>query len=285
MEEKVKILLDTDIGSDIDDAVCLAYLLANPGCELLGITTVSGEPVKRAMIASAICKAAGRKIPIYPGEANPLVIEQKQKTAPQAKALAKWSHDTSFPQRKATGFLKETIEANPGEIILLTIGPLTNIAELFRQYPGSAGLLKGVVVMGGDFKDKGIEWNIMLDPEAAEIIFKADLKAVRIIGLNVTEKLTMNKDEVREKFQKGTLKCVLDFSGSWFENNDKITFHDPLAAASVFDGTICGYEKGKLAVDVKDKGRTSLIRDDKGLHEAAMTVDAGRFFEHYFSMF
>ena len=64
-----KILLDTDIGSDIDDAIALAYLLAQPQCELLGITTVTGEPEKRAMMASAQCKLAGRNIPIYPGAA------------------------------------------------------------------------------------------------------------------------------------------------------------------------------------------------------------------------
>ena len=62
-----KVLLDTDIGADIDDAVCLAYLLAQPQCELLGITTVSGEAEKRAMLASALCKVAGKEIPIIPG--------------------------------------------------------------------------------------------------------------------------------------------------------------------------------------------------------------------------
>ena len=55
-----KVLLDTDIGSDIDDAVCLAYLLAQPECELLGITTVTGEAEKRARMASALCKVAGK---------------------------------------------------------------------------------------------------------------------------------------------------------------------------------------------------------------------------------
>ena len=59
----IKVLLDTDIGSDIDDAVCLAYLLAQPACELLGITTVSGQPEQRAQIASAICKVAERSVP------------------------------------------------------------------------------------------------------------------------------------------------------------------------------------------------------------------------------
>lgn len=64
----MKVLLDTDIGSDIDDAICLAYLLAHPDCDLVGIPTVSGEPVKRAMLASAVCKAAG-KVYNFPGAA------------------------------------------------------------------------------------------------------------------------------------------------------------------------------------------------------------------------
>ena len=80
----INFLLDTDIGSDIDDAVCLAYLLANPACDLLGITTVSGEADLRAAIASALCKVAGRSIPIYPGRDEPLLIAQKQPHAPQA---------------------------------------------------------------------------------------------------------------------------------------------------------------------------------------------------------
>ena len=56
-----KILLDTDIGTDIDDALCLLYLLANPDCELLGITTVTGESEKRAMLASSLCKLDGKR--------------------------------------------------------------------------------------------------------------------------------------------------------------------------------------------------------------------------------
>src|SRR5690242_7304172 len=96
-----KVILDTDIGSDIDDAVALAYLLRQPECDLLGITTVTGEPIKRASIASAICRAAGRDMPTYPGAAEPLEVAQKQPLAPQAAALTDWSHETSFPQGQA----------------------------------------------------------------------------------------------------------------------------------------------------------------------------------------
>ena len=67
-----KILLDTDIGGDIDDAICLAYLLKEPQCALLGITTVCGEPEKRAAVADAICRAAGRQVPIVAGVETPL---------------------------------------------------------------------------------------------------------------------------------------------------------------------------------------------------------------------
>lgn len=74
----IKVLLDTDIGSDIDDAVCLAYLLAQPECQLLGITTVSGEAVKRARLASVLCKVAAKLVPIYPGAEAPLLVAQRQ---------------------------------------------------------------------------------------------------------------------------------------------------------------------------------------------------------------
>ena len=62
-----KVLLDTDIGGDIDDAICLAYLLKEPQCNLIGITTVCGEPEKRAAVADAICRAAGKQVPIVAG--------------------------------------------------------------------------------------------------------------------------------------------------------------------------------------------------------------------------
>src|SRR5690554_7457254 len=80
-----KVLLDTDIGSDIDDAVCLAYLLAHPDCDLLGITTVTGEGTRRAMLASALCRVANRDVPIYIGAETPLLIDQRQPNAPRSE--------------------------------------------------------------------------------------------------------------------------------------------------------------------------------------------------------
>ena len=125
-----KVILDTDFGSDIDDALALAYLLAQPECELLGLTMVSGQPEQRARLASAVCQVAGRVVPIYPGLAAPRTGEQRQPVAQQAPALARWPHQAEFPAGQAVTFLADTLRRYPGEVTLLTIGPLTNIAAL-----------------------------------------------------------------------------------------------------------------------------------------------------------
>ena len=288
---RISVLLDTDIGSDIDDAICLAYLLANPACDLLGITTVTGDTVKRASMASVLCKVAGKRIPIYPGRREPLLIEQRQPHVPQAAALDRWDHDTDFKQGEAVEFMRQTIRANPGEVVLLGIGPLGNIAALFAADEEISGLLKGLVLMCGAFCDPTFrkEWNAMLDPAAAAIVYRATPPFHRSIGLNVTNKVTMPAGEVREKFKAPLLRPVLDFAEVWFEHSKLITFHDPLAATTVFDPSICGFEQGRVEVELKsdhEPGATWWYpKDPAGHHEIATTVNPGRFLEHYFSFF
>ncbi len=289
----VKILLDTDIGSDIDDAVCLAYLLAQPECELLGITTVSGEVERRAMLASALCRIAGRQVPIFPGAKNPLLIAQKQPYAPQADALQKWPHEEQFPRGQAVEFLRHTIHAHPGEITLLGIGPLTNIALLFATDPEIPGLLKSLVLMCGvfthDLPGVGLlEWNALLDPHATAIVYRAAIGVHRSIGLDVTTQVTMDAKEVQAKFQAPLLQPVLDFAAVWFQNADLMTFHDPLAAATIFDPQICGFECGTVDVELGSEKLQGLTYWEPGgsnaPHEVALKVDRDRFIEHYFAI-
>lgn len=288
-----KILLDTDIGSDIDDAVCLAYLLSHPDCDLLGITTVSGEPVKRAMLASAICKVAGKDVPIYPGTEKPLFIKQKQPIANQAKALNNWDHDKEFPMGEAIEFMRKTIRKHPHEVTLLAIGPMTNIALLFSVDPEIPKLLKSLVLMCGIFTYRlpnigHLEWNAICDPHATAIVYNAPVKDHRSIGLDVTCKVTMDKEEVKEKFKADILKPVVDFAGIWFEKQDKITFHDPLAAATIFDDSICSFYRGNVDVELESKRMSGLTywEEDSanGSHNVALEVDKHRFIEHYFSV-
>jgi inosine-uridine nucleoside N-ribohydrolase len=290
----IKVLLDTDIGSDIDDAVCLAYLLANPTCELLGITTVTGEAQSRAAMASALCRVAGRDIPIFPGREQPLLIEQRQPRAQQAVALDRWPHESNFPTGWAVEFLRATIRANPGEVTLLAIGPLTNVAALFAADAEIPSLLKSLVLMCGVFTNRQpgegpLEWNALLDPTAAAIVYRARPPIHRSIGLDVTTQVKLPAAVVRERFQASPLlRPVLDFAEVWFQQAETITFHDPLAAATIFDESLCGFEHGLVEVELTSPrlaGHTFWKADPAGPHEAALTVDAPKFFEHYFSFF
>jgi purine nucleosidase len=291
---KTKVLLDTDIGSDIDDAVALAWLLANEDCDLVGITTVTGEAEKRARLASVLCRAAGRSMPIFPGCELPLRVSPKQVQAPQAAALTKWPHETSFPANEAVHFLQETIRAHPGEIVLLTIGPLTNVAVLFAMDPEVAGLLKGLVSMCGIFFNKTagwgpVEWNASLDPHAADIVYRRVAVRHRTVGLDVTSRLSLGMDEVRERFRGPLLEPVLDFAEAWFRHRDHVVFHDPLAAAVIFDESLCSFVRGTVDIEL-DSGRLAgathwSVNPAAGKHEIAVSVDPGRFFDRYFSVF
>ncbi len=290
---KTKILLDTDIGTDIDDAVCLAYLLANPECELVGIATVAGEAEQRAKIASAICKHAHKEIPIFPGAENPLVLKQRQLIARQAAALHKWDHQKKFPKGEAIEFMRQTIRSNPGEIILLTIGPLTNIGLLFSVDPEIPSLLKGLVMMCGYFfqnldRTDPLEWNAIGDPQAASIVYRANIPMHKSIGLDVTCQVTMNSKDVKKKFSAEFLLPVLDFADVFFkESHDYMTFHDPLAAATIFDGDICNFQFGNVTVDLENKNVIGLTKWESGNlnspHQVANEVNKERFFDHYFS--
>jgi inosine-uridine nucleoside N-ribohydrolase len=204
--EKIKVLLDTDIGTDIDDALALAYLLKQERCELLGVTTVTGQARLRAELASAICRRAGRDdVPIHAGCEQAILIEMRQKAAEQAAVLGDWPRRRDFPPNTAVEFLRRTIRAHPGEVTLLTIGPLTNVALLFATDPEVPSLLAGLVLMCGRFfASMGGEWNAIGDPHATAVVFGAGTQSrpPRLVsfGLDVTLRCQMLPDECRRRF-------------------------------------------------------------------------------------
>lgn len=281
----MKVLLDTDIGSDIDDAICLAYLLAQPDCDLLGITTVSGEPIERAKLASVLCRAAEREIPIFPGIERPLYVPQRQPKAQQAVVLERWDHASEFVEFEAVEFLRQTIRAHPGEVTLLAIGPMTNIAVLFGADPEIPELLKEFVMMVGLFTPEICprEWNAMCDPHALAAVYESAVKS-RSIGLDVTLQVKLDSAILAERFQNPVLRAVADMASAWWGNGSPVTFHDPLAAAILFDKGICSFERGTCSVDLAEgesQGTTSWISSEAGIHQIATQVDPDRFFAHF----
>lgn len=293
-EPRIPVLFDTDIGSDIDDAVALAYLLSQPRCELLGITTVSGEPRVRAQLADAVCRAFGRKeVPIHSGAGAPLLVPQRQTEAQQKTVLEKYPHKNDFAPNVAVDFLRQTIRSRPGEIVLLSVGPLTNVGLLFGLDPEIPSLLKAHVMMAGVYVSRpghyGLcEWNALLDPHATAIVFSRPAPLVRCIGLDVTTQCRMPADECRRRFSKGRLQIVADMAEVWFRKAEQITFHDPLAAVAVFEPSLCTFEPGLVEVELASERLAGLTHFTRGgpsqPHEVATAVKPDGFFSRYWSV-
>ena len=304
-----RIILDTDIGTEVDDAITLAYLLANPEAELLGITTVAGEAVERAKLASVLCKIAGKKIPVYPGCENPILTPQIERYAPQKTVLKKWEHDKEFPENRAVAFMQEMIHKYPGEITLICIAPLTNIGLLFAMDPKIPSLLKRIVLMCGsptytrydgtsetmsamDKSDlivlgsKGvIENNALIDPHATKLVYGAEVKEHVTCG---TSRLIMKPEEAEKIFHHPLLEPVLDIAREWFKDEERVTFHDPLTAVSLFHEDVCRFERGKLEIETDSRllsGFTYWRPDENGPHRVAMDVDKELFYQYLFEVF
>ena len=287
-----KVLFDTDIGTDIDDALALTYLLCEPRCELLGVTTVTGEPERRAEMVSAVCRHLGRgAVPVHVGCESALFIDMPQKQAQQADALGTWPHKKFTRLNTAIAFLRETIRANPGEVTLLAVGPMTNIGVLFATDPALPALLKRLVLMCGRFHTAlGGEWNARCDPHAAAIAYGNTFHARPPLhvsyGLDVTTQVRLPSDEARERFAAiPALAPVRDFAEVWFSRCPQVTFHDPLAAVGLFDPDVCTYEDRFVDVSLAAPTLGWTVPRDEGKeqpHRLAVTVDPARFFARFF---
>lgn len=282
--DKIPILLDTDPGSDIDDAIAISYLLKKKECDLLGITTVTGLVDQRAAIAEVLCRAAGRtNIPIHCGHSDVLAYGPGQPRCPHFESIAHLPHRKDRKPNEAVEFLRKTIRSRPGEITLLSIGPLQNIALLFAIDPEIPGLLKEFVSMAGVFAmDIESEWNCACDPVATAMVAKAKRERHYWIGLDVTMKCQLGQAACKDRFKGPLLELVLQMAGDWFKHTDRITFHDPLAAASLFNPGLCTFEQGRVTVN-PEKGQTKFAAGE-GDDLVATKVDSERFFEEYFGV-
>ncbi len=302
---RMTLLLDTDIGSDIDDAVALAYLLANPKANLLGITTVTGEAQKRAALAEYLVGLVPQNIPVLAGYEAPQHIASRQPVAQQAVKLnpaVLRALPTTHDPEQAIDFMANTIYAHPNEVTLLAVGPFTNVARLLAREPGISRLLKEIVIMGGKYSDYPTpwgptEWNAIVDPHATHQLFTLAECPVRAFGLDITWQLSMTPDRVRAQFkQHPLLETVLAWSEVWFEERDLLHFHDPLAALCLFEADLCTYAQGTVSVDLSSPARAGITHfspasqrpntmSTKPGVSIATGVNSDLFFERFFQGF
>jgi inosine-uridine nucleoside N-ribohydrolase len=289
--DAVPILLDTDIGTDIDDALALSYLFRQPSCHLLGITTVGPEAARRADLARALCKAWDRShVPVFAGHEPAGSLPDRRTDPWQAYLLDAPSSAGEHDPREAIDFLANVIPLYAGRITLVTIGPLTNVARLVDEHPDAAAHFDAVVSMCGLFTEPppgygAIEHNIGLDPEAAARVLDAGLPQHHILGLEVTGAFEMKSDEFCARLPAATPKLLRTLLGAWADRRDTVRFHDPLAAASVFAPQLFTFRPARCTVTLDApgaRGRTGAAHTgDPMPHQLAIAADYNRFVHHF----
>jgi inosine-uridine nucleoside N-ribohydrolase len=174
----MKIILDTDIGTDIDDVFALAFALRHPDIQLEAITTVTGYPVERAQLVHHLLGTVNRAdIPVASGAALPMYsldphgrkayLERKPNHTQVAKHVTR-----GFPKGEAVRLILDTVDKHAGEISIVAIGPLTNIAHALTVDPELPHKIRFLAIMGGDLNLNKQEYNVVMDPEASDLVYR-----------------------------------------------------------------------------------------------------------------
>jgi purine nucleosidase len=229
-----KIILDTDIGTDVDDALALAVLLGSKEVDLIGITTVYGDTRLRSTIAMHLCSLLNRKIPTFIGESKPLSGREIWMSGSEGKNFK--DLDSFTPETtSAVDFLVETVLAQPQSIDVIAIGPLTNIARAIQNNLHFAEKVKRVWIMGGDFTQSKVEHNFKCDIDAAKAVLESRIP-ISILDLPSSQKTIIRMEEI-EQIRNAPVFGALLYSEimSWIEprNQDWTIPHDPIAALSL----------------------------------------------------
>ena len=263
---KIPLIIDTDPG--VDDTTALIMSMAWEGFDIKAFTTVGGNVALKYTSANArnVAKLCGKKVDVALGAAVPLY-----------KSLTTASHihgingmgtrvleasDVPFVEKKAEDVIYEQAVACGGELRVLTIGPLTNLATALLKYSDLSERIHSVVAMGGALGIGNVtpaaEFNIYADPDAAKIVFDSGIH-VTMVGLNVTVPtvVTIADNELIRKIDNPVARVVAELNDyalskeSPFNSNGAI-MHDPLAAAVLMDSTVVETKLYPVEVDCRE---------------------------------
>ena len=309
------LILDVDTG--VDDLVALLYAAASPEVELIGATTVFGNvdvdrTARNTSIALERCGlgevevARGAAAPLE-GSWTPFPIVHGEEGL---GAFVPSSAGRDLSSRDGSRLIVETARARPGEVLLVAVGPLTNVALALELEPRLPALLDGFVLMGGAYREGGnvaprAEANVWMDPEAAARVFAAWSGAAapqlpRCIGLDVTEQVPMSKSDLAEACRPApssplaelltqAVTFYIDFHLA-VGRTEGGSMHDPLAVAAAIDPALCTWSETRVEVELEGRfTRGETVTDLLGIRGTpwsdwdpdsnavvASSVDAGR---------
>jgi purine nucleosidase len=285
-------ILDVDTG--IDDALALAFAVHSPEIDLLAVTTVAGNSdVQRTTdnTLRVMSWLQAEAIPVYRGASHPLV--RPHQDAADVHGTNGLGNAALPDPRRGIGPLRgpaamvRLASERPGEITLVCVGPLTNLAIALNVEPALPILLRRLVIMGGAYFTSGnvtehAEFNIFVDPEAAEQVMRAPFSDVILVGLDASHQVCLSAELWEQAGRLGTRTGELlakTYAASFAAGrHDHAYLHDPLTLALAVDPSLAEYRHGDVTVDLGEerRGKTSVSPEQVGAR-IAMTVDVERF--------
>ena len=286
-ESAAPVILDTDIGTDIDDAYALAALIHRPELELLGVTTVSSDAGARARLAAKLLQVAGgkwAKVPVYAGISTPT----------QYMKQVEWAAGFTSPSLHESGaieFMRREINARPGQVTVIAVGELTNVAALLEADPGIAKKLRAISLMGGSIyrgytggSKPEPEWNIKSNAKAAQTVFESGVPLL-VAPLDSTADLKLTPEMRVDIFARGVplndalaaLNSIWRHTNTWKGENP--TLFDVLAVELVAPRR--PYELTALHIDVAADGLTAPRSGAAPNAQVALRVDAAAFMAEF----
>jgi purine nucleosidase len=262
-----RIIIDTDPG--VDDALTFLLTLASPEIQLEALTTTQGNVsvAKGTRNALAVLELLGAShIPVAQGTSLPLVgplraSDHVHGSSGLGNAQLPEPENTPIPPH-AIDYLIERFLAEPGELSLFAIGPLTNVALAIRKEPRFANAVKEMVVMGGAIREGGnitaqAEFNIYADPHAAHIVFHSGIP-ITLIPLDVTHKTMLYTDQIErlKPLRSPVAQFIVDSTADYVHYTESKTgipgcaLHDPLTLATIIAPELLTLEEQYVDVDI-----------------------------------
>lgn len=269
----IPVVLDTDIGTDVDDALALGVVLGSPEIALVGVTTVYGDTVQRAQIAARFIRLAdpARKTPVVVGQGQPFSHRPVWNSGHEGELLEDLALEHVDRSPNDDHFLVDTARRYRGKLVVLAVGPLTNIALALRLDPEFADNVKELVIMGGDFRAEGRtpEYNFYSDIVATQEVFDSELHiAVGGLDLTTQTKLSPTQRQVITKCGPFGIALADELDAWWqFQGHPWNNPHDPTLAMwlvrpelfSTRNATVTIGDNG-LSIDQHDQtGRFTIV--------------------------
>ena len=303
-----RLLIDTDIGSDIDDALALLLALHLDEVEIVGVTTVYGQVDVRARVAHRILWEAGVNTPVVSGLGTPMHSEMPiWHSGTEGQGLLS-EEDLSVPLcdlgilEDAPGFIVEQVLSSPGEVLLVSLGPLTNLAAALEQEPRLASAARGLYFMGGGITYPGPvpaslqtdiacharpSHNVRCDVAAARLVFESNIP-ITVLTNDVTTRIWWDGSPVQRLITAPSppeVVAVGKLMGVWLDYRSKIFGkpvtgtcpHDALTVAEAAGEHFVDYASGRM--QVHRDATTSFVPDLTGHHRAGARLDVEGFIQ------